>query len=47
MAAALARSDAPAARALLTELVQLQPSRPEALRVLGAVSAEASSGASP
>jgi spermidine synthase len=37
MATALARSDAAAARALLTDLSQLQPARPEAARVLGSL----------
>ncbi len=34
MAAALARTDAPAARALLTELLEAQPARPEAEQAL-------------
>lgn len=37
MAHALARSDAPSARALLLELVRLQPSRPEAAAMLRAL----------
>ena len=41
MAAALARIDAPAAQALLSDLVQLQPARPEAAQALRALAAAA------
>jgi spermidine synthase len=39
MATALARSDAPGARTLLAELLQVQPSRPEAARLLSLMAA--------
>ena len=41
MAGALARTDAPAAQALLSELVQLQPARPEAAQALRALAGAA------
>ena len=41
MAGALARIDAPAGQALLTELMQLQPARPEAAAALRAATAAA------
>ena len=41
MAAALARIDAPAAQALLSDLVQLQPARPEAAQALRALAGAA------
>ena len=39
MAGALARIDAPAGQALLTELAQLQPARPEAVALRAAAAA--------
>ena len=41
MAGALARLDAPAAQALLTELAQLQPARPEVAEALRAMAGAA------